>query len=856
MKDFIFSQGYKYFVLFLIVSFLSNGVFVSAAYSNSEDQPFSFKNSVEYDPFQNYRALKSNIHAINVNKIYLAQVLLSKNKWEEARELLRHVYNSEQGLNPISKSQIKLALNVLRGKSWISPRRWWDTFLGEKRNKLREFIEVQYLLNEAMMNNRITINSSSDSETMLIGELLKSYFFPGNEKYGKIVYPNPASYSFDIYALVEENLKRLLISPSYKESDEPTVKDLKETFKVIEEHIKTQVGTILTEGADAEKPAEDKELKPEINDVDADESDEIDLDNRLRVDLDNNNLTLPEGMDLPDRKINLQDPEELIKVAGSLYKFAREVAEKYQLPDRRFNKYREQAMLLQALVDPGSMTLDPQLEKFFKGVTLEYDFGEFKSLKEKDVRDFKAHFANECVEENGGNISLNFHCMIGGSPDSAENVQRMIFNAPGNGVEGITVRVVTAIGGENLIWFRRIQEGLKLYRNVEVLQTVVRDHKVSGFVFSLFEKLSKIQKLSPLAHDANALPSLGHWTQIAVRTAARGTGKGTTALGNFLSHKYEIFRDVHFQAFLQKKFPKFIRMDKWKGWLKSSTEGGSKFKNGSALKFFVGVGVTAEIAMAVVDCLVVEDEWVRNNLLVDHAASALSQLTYLARFRGFHLGLYVAWLDVLNYAGVPFNSTDIYRGIIKGVWGLALRAQGYKSMLDKELSELDKSLGLPGAPLNYFQYVNDLSLDNVDMKRSQAIVEIYKTTNSYLTALYLGHRKINDQEGHKDFGGRIHIYMDQYEKYRQEYEKIFNEMDQLEGREHKEIAVREAFSGKPEAKTSRSVRSRSSRSRTTSSSARRQRPIREKNPVVRPDDDNGDDIIIPDDQNDTIVIPD
>jgi hypothetical protein len=39
-----------------------------------------------------------------------------------------------------------------------------------------------------------------------VESLIKSFLFPGFESVGKIIYPNPQSYSFDLYALTAENI--------------------------------------------------------------------------------------------------------------------------------------------------------------------------------------------------------------------------------------------------------------------------------------------------------------------------------------------------------------------------------------------------------------------------------------------------------------------------------------------------------------------------------------------------------------------------------------------------------------------------------------------------------------------------
>jgi hypothetical protein len=136
-------------------------------------------------------------------KIYRARVLLEDARfWREAYELLREVVkNDSEQLNPTSLSKVKRAILMIRG---YLPAETARSIL-QIRRLFRPFVQAQYLLNEALMDARIEINAASDSETTLINALLKSYFFPGFESYGEVIYPEPNTYSFDIYAATPQN---------------------------------------------------------------------------------------------------------------------------------------------------------------------------------------------------------------------------------------------------------------------------------------------------------------------------------------------------------------------------------------------------------------------------------------------------------------------------------------------------------------------------------------------------------------------------------------------------------------------------------------------------------------------------
>jgi hypothetical protein len=164
-------------------------------------------------PSQSSQEALSKIQIVrgSIARLYWARVLLEDyERWPKALELVRFVAQNDDSLpSPVLKKLRKVS-DIIQDYVPEAYARKFFNF----RHLVRPFLEAQYLINESLMDLRVTINLSEDSEILYIEDLLKSYFFPGQETQGIIEYPKEASYGFDLYALTPVNLAAARLDPS------------------------------------------------------------------------------------------------------------------------------------------------------------------------------------------------------------------------------------------------------------------------------------------------------------------------------------------------------------------------------------------------------------------------------------------------------------------------------------------------------------------------------------------------------------------------------------------------------------------------------------------------------------------
>ena len=152
MKVRTFLKKFSLFIFICSIVYPSQKVFAFAEYEGEElivDQ--------------------AKLYPTAIARIYRARVLLENHEnWGEAHELLRSVIRYGDHLPDVAVRKLQQSFDTI---SWYLPKSVFRD-LTNRRHLVRPFLETQYLLNEALMDLRIALNTSNDSEILYIEDLL------------------------------------------------------------------------------------------------------------------------------------------------------------------------------------------------------------------------------------------------------------------------------------------------------------------------------------------------------------------------------------------------------------------------------------------------------------------------------------------------------------------------------------------------------------------------------------------------------------------------------------------------------------------------------------------------------------
>ena len=288
------------------------------------------------DSFQGKVYLKSN----NAKIYQVLKLMDDRTQWLTVSELLREILDSDIE-DKFIRNQLALAKDEVDAELYkkVARQRVLDW----------PFVVAKLRIIEAMMANHARLNISYDREVPLIKGLLQTYFFPGMETEGDIIYPPKKSYSFDLYGYVQQNIEKTETAPSGV-IDDPRFPPKPEVKKPDPKDPKNKNGKV-------------KKIKPIIPynpNRDEDEDAEEVSPNGLKEDMDAITDTV----------------EAVKKITDATYKELQDFAHAVRLQ----NQFEHYALLLQVIANPDSMYSDPQMFDFMKGVKLrlriskEYDF--------------------------------------------------------------------------------------------------------------------------------------------------------------------------------------------------------------------------------------------------------------------------------------------------------------------------------------------------------------------------------------------------------------------------------------------------------------------------------------------------
>ncbi|MEO5668660.1 MAG: hypothetical protein ABIR96_11425 [Bdellovibrionota bacterium] len=637
----------------------------------------------------------------SISKLYRARVLLEDyRRWPESFELLRDILKNDQTLTAVPRKKIETAAAQIK---MYLPGRWLSRAVGG-RHLLRPFLEASYLLNEALMDSRVALNTSSDSEVIFVEQLLKSYFFPGNETQGEIEFPAYESYSFDLYALNAENIA----AARRERSDDPEAKQA-ETTKLAE-------------------PVQEKAIAPDAAPVDLDDAS---LSRRF---------TAANGF-----INNLIDGGVAI---AEITKEARSLISHYQVPNRVKNRYLPTSMLLQAIADPGTALLDPQLQSFLKGVRLKVALGQTESPGVNDILSLKQILGANAVFERNGETRIRLSYLMDqqtGNSYMKSGLELSLQDVKGSGRS--ILYAISTVSGEEQMMLRTLQAAAAMARDMDHAVAIGKQVATALPLIGKLQKLGSISLTSLLA----ALPAAAQGVNALVATANGGligTGLRTAAwaLKGIVS-----LQSVGVKV-TTKLSPKAMK-------ILSAAKNNKYVKDGSVTGILTLAVAATQITVGVIEYRATDDEDRKSEIYVDTLARVGATASYMLPVVGWA----AAALDLGHaFLGVPVETADLFKG-----YGRAVSATTYwfmgTSEADVKMTEIEAALNIPRNDIFFTQWgkQKNLSVEACNMSLTKLRSETQSLAIGELSFIYLAHRSFASGTNYS-YGARLETHLRSY----------------------------------------------------------------------------------------------
>lgn len=296
-------------------------------------------------------------------KLYWAARLMDNHEnWPRISELLRQALEMDID-NDMIRSRLKTVKKYV-DQEWARQK---AGKIARTRLDTDTFLEARILLTECIQEARPRLNLSWTREVRLFKKMLFTALFPHAEGYGKIEFPDPKTYAFDLYGYTMKNIRQLTIG-----------KGGKKLVPLFEQYLR------------------DKEEKKKTSFDDWDD-DSVGADTSIRsltalkdkiggtlvsagIDPDSSSDILPEGWD-PDstdwgsgdwgnddwdwrRK---SEAEERILTFKKAYTYLKAVLTTLR-NNRTIDEFEPLTLMMVAIANPGLIEHDPQLKDFVAGI--------------------------------------------------------------------------------------------------------------------------------------------------------------------------------------------------------------------------------------------------------------------------------------------------------------------------------------------------------------------------------------------------------------------------------------------------------------------------------------------------------
>lgn len=513
-------------------------------------------------------AVETQVYKTANSQLYQAQKLLDgRDDGGKAYELLRDLLKNDNTINSISRKKIQKAANKIEN---YRDKGFFTNLFNYSRFKERPHIEARYLLGEAIMDSRIAINESSDSEILFIDKLLKNYFYPGSPEKVTIHYPDIGDFAFDTWALSKENLFNEQIGASTEELE----------TEEAEEFLDDGVG------------------------YGDDEYENFDLDNYRRGIFKNakgdfDNLTEDDWLSLFSQ-VGEQLPD--FAIWRDTYK---------DLEQRVRNRYLFQSMLVQAIAEPGAALLDPQLQAFLKGVRIEIDLGDTDGLSEVELAQYKKVLGEGILKVNDEDISIDLTKLYSLNRVGTTSNLKLQMEKEKTEAGRVGLSIVSGIAGEDLMFLRYLQVTSIALRDTHRILRTDPALKTINFLDKVFDSFAA---LSETVRGTRAM-------QVTTVGSLSQTIRGF--LATFVKLPSKVYDGVS-----------VISKSKAGQALSSAIRNNKYIQNGKLLKGLVGLSIMAELTAATIEYQYIEKKQDKYALISETGARVGASASYLVPVLG------------------------------------------------------------------------------------------------------------------------------------------------------------------------------------------------------------------------------
>lgn len=703
------------------------------------------------------------------SKLYIAQSLLHDDEnWDVAYEILRDVIKNDTTINSVSKKKVKQAASIIRSYNLQKP---FFGMTGHAQYKTRPYIEAQLYLAEALMDSRIFLNQSYDSEVQYVDTLLKNYFFPLQADKVKIIYPNAAAYAFNKWSFSKEVLD---------ESQTGVAVEGEDFFNFLGDNNSSTATSGApsgnTSGLGGPKgiptpPNFNKPVSPVAGST-QDSSSTISATPVTAPPIPPFNPNMTAGSSVPkgvasaeQEKGIIEDAAEVVDVVVDLSDKAKVLMDAYQQYEQKNNrinnKYLAQSMLVQALAEPGSVLVDPQLQEFLKGIRIEYSLGEVEMPKQMELDEINDNLGDNIIKGDAQNIQIDLSKLFAAERAGTYSAMKLEYRSMPGKAGRATLFVISSVSGEDLMFNRVLQHAATLAKNADAIaasKAAEAGSKVVNTVPKFLVHLGEaLQKTVRYGKEADTLGAYaGAWNS-SKKALVWGLTKAEAP-------RLAISKMVQSPG-VQKVMDYTVR---------------TKFvQNGHLFHSLVALGVLMEVTTGIIEMNNAETVEDRRHARNEMLARTGAQLLYLVPY----VGVAAMTVDFLHFAmGLPVETADVFRGAEYLGESIGLWMAGYNHTTFR-LAELELKYKVPLHEVYIWEHAFNLKSISDAVEGKQMIYnQIQQTSLNNLSVIYLAHRSTKDRSNY-DFGKRLAEYKTHYEKMNIEVaKKALKKIDgQIEG---------------------------------------------------------------------------
>jgi hypothetical protein len=405
-------------------------------------------------------------------------------------------------------------------------------------------------------------------------------------------------------------------------------------------------------------------------------------------------------------------------------------------------------MLLQALAEPGSVQLDPQLQKFIQGVRVEIDLGETEGLDAKQREALEGALGEDIFSDGDDKTSINFTKLYGLKRKGTHSHLELQMGKKKSENDMVTLSVVSGIVGEDLSVMRVFQSIILTMQNGHEMASNPQIIKAVGIADEIFDVMAALAKKA--TSSKNEISSVGRLIQFS-----QNTGANIIRLPSFT---YDWIASFSKSTYGKKMI--------------NAVQNFEFLQNGNFMAWLTLAAVTVETVTATVEYQYLNTKTEKRELIVETAARLFSFPIYFLPY----VGQVAIGIDASHALfDTSWESADIYRQITKYAIKRKLRQYGFNETT-LLLNGLEFEYDIPRNDIKFVLHGSNIKTLDEAMKRQVLLnKEISNTTKNNLVLLYRAHRELK-RGANMDFGRKVHNYTDSYKSNIQTYLRVSKEI--------------------------------------------------------------------------------